>query len=154
MGLRRSLTPEDDQLEILGEELLLWCEEDVPKKERQHLFFSQWYSGKKNILRAQWKAMIQHPNFRPYYEQAASILGYKLVTGSIKEGLAHRFIRIYHADVREDDDEIAAAKNKSNNQAITGDEIIKAIREDMNARTKSQSLRGVPPVIESDLADK
>jgi len=154
MGIHRSLSPSDDELDALGQELIAWCLE-VPKKgEEKHALLPQWYSVKKHILRDTWKAIIKQPVFRPYYEEAQVLLGMKLIQGSVKEGFAHRFLRLYHADVREDDDAIAAAKNKANSQVLSGEEIIKAIREDMNARTKEQSVRGIPPAPEPDLAAK
>ena len=154
MGLRRALTPEDDQLQALGEEMIAWCLETPKKGEEKHIMFAQWYSQKKHILRAQWKAMIQHPNFRPYYEEAQIILGMKLIQGSIKEGFAHRFLRLYHADVREDDDEQAAARNKIKDQLSSMEQFMLEIREDMNARTKSQPIRRIPPAAGPELADK
>lgn len=148
MTRTRIMAPSDEELLKLGEDLLIWA------NKPDSLFMAQFYSCEKHILRKDWKNIIQRMPFVPYYEEAQIIIGTRHLTGALKEGIAHRFIRLYHHDVREDDDAVAAAKNKANSQVITGEELIKAIREDMNARTKEQSVRGIPPASESDLAPK
>lgn len=140
----RTVCPPDDELGKLGEELLSWA-----CASPEHLFMGQFYSVEKHILRKDWKSIVQNPLFLPYYEEAQMILGYKHATGALKDSIAHRFLRLYHHDVKSDEDEVAAAKNKANSNTLNAEEFIKAIREDMNARAKTESLRGVSSAIES-----
>ena len=105
-GRPRIIAPPDEELTILGEELLLWA------NKPDSLFMAQFYACEKHILRKDWKNIIQRMPFVPYYEEAQIIIGTRHLTGALKEGIAHRFIRLYHHDVREDDDEIRRKDNE------------------------------------------
>ncbi len=107
-GRPRVIPQTDEELILLGEDLLKWCEEDPLNNITFPLFHTT-----RGILRKEWRLIIQHDVFRTYYEMAQSLLGRNFVNGNIQSSIAHRFIRLYHQDVKEDEDEVASAKNKA-----------------------------------------
>jgi len=117
-GRLRTTTPPDEELVKLGEELLKWATADVPKKERPYRFrFAQWYSLKKGILDKEWDLMLQKPIFRGYYERARVALANRITDGTIKEGIAQRFMRTYCPEVKAEENETAKFKSDLQSKA-------------------------------------
>jgi len=107
-GRPRTTTPEPPELIELGKELLQWATEEIDPKERPYRFrFAQWYSLKKGILDKEWELMIAKSEFQGYYEAARVALSLRLTDGTIKDSLAHRFLRTYCPDVKREEDETA-----------------------------------------------
>ena len=48
--------------------------------------------------------MLDTPEFRPYYEAAQTYLADKWIDGTINHSIAHRYLRIYDPEVREQED--------------------------------------------------
>ncbi len=117
-GRPRTVSPQPEESVKLGEELVKWATE--PTKEWRCLF-QQWYSLKMGILRKDWKALVQRPEFMPYYEMAQAALAVKCVNGTMKDGFGQRYIRLYDRDLVEIENE-----NKDKND-ITAD--IRAIAQ-------------------------
>ncbi len=106
MARPRTAVPEKEELIKLGEELLKWATEEIDPKERPYRFrFAQWYSLKKGILDKEWELMIAKDEFKGYYEAARVALSLRLTDGTIKDSLAHRFLRTYCPDVKKEEDE-------------------------------------------------
>jgi|SRR5687767_4233748 len=104
----RTAVPEKEELIKLGKELVQWATEEIDAKERPYRFrFCHWYSLKKGILDKEWDLMVQKEEFRCYYEMARVALSLRLTDGSIKDNLAHRFLRIYCPEVKKEEDETA-----------------------------------------------
>ena len=103
-GRPRTISPSPEECELLGQELLQWATEQT---EEFRFRFPQWYSEKKHILRKQWKKIIETPEFRPYYEKVQSIFATKCLTDYVKEGFAHRYLRLYDRELVEDENEKA-----------------------------------------------
>lgn len=107
-GRPRTTTPPPEELIKLGQELLQWATEEIDPKERPYRFrFAQWYSLKKGILDKEWELMIAKPEFQGYYEASRVALSLRLTDGTIKDSLAHRFLRTYCPDVKREEDETA-----------------------------------------------
>lgn len=111
-GRPRESVPEKAELIELGKDLLAWAAEK--KKGELRARWCEWYSRKHFFIRAQWKHMIEKPEFRPYYESAQTFLADKWIDGTINQSIAHRYLRIYDPELKEheniDADEEAARK--------------------------------------------
>lgn len=103
-GRPRTVSPSPEECELLGQELLEWATEQTGEFRFR---FSQWYSQKKHILRKEWKKIIETPEFRPYYEEVQSIFATKCLNDYVKEGFAHRYLRLYDRDLVEDENDKA-----------------------------------------------
>lgn len=109
IGRPRSKAPEDDELEALGRDLVEWASEETDELRCR---YAQWYSVKQGISHAHWKAMIKHEIFRLYYEQAQTILSKNYIDGTIRDSIAHRFLRIYTPEVKEEENELLEFQHK------------------------------------------
>lgn len=56
--------------------------------------------------------MIKHEIFRLYYEQAQTILSKNYIDGTIRDSIAHRFLRIYTPEVKEEENELLEFQHK------------------------------------------
>ncbi len=101
VGKPRTVSPPSNDCVELGEDLVKWATEET--KEWRCLF-QQWYSMKKGILRKDWKALIQVPEFLPYYEKAQSALAVKCQI-LMKEGFGQRYLRLYDRNLVEEENE-------------------------------------------------
>lgn len=93
-----------EECDNLGKELVKWATEPTEEK-RTSLGF--WYSLEKGILRRQWKALIQRPEFLPYYESAQLALARKLHNDELEKGMAQRYLRLFDRDLVEEENEQA-----------------------------------------------
>lgn len=100
-GVPRSITPEKEELIKLGQELVTWATEETDELRCR---FSQWYCLKKGFIKSQWDLMRVKPEFTPYYESARVALGQKYIDGTINSSIAHRFLRIYCPEVKQEED--------------------------------------------------
>ena len=101
-GRPRTSIPEKEELIQLGQDLLAWAAEK--KKGELRCRWCEWYSRKHFFIRAQWKHMIEKPEFRPYYEAAQTFLADKWIDGTINQAIAQRYLRIYDPELREHED--------------------------------------------------
>lgn len=150
IGRPRTTTPCDEELVKLGEELIAWATEDVPLEQRPYRFrFAQWYSLKKGILDKEWDLMLQKEIFRGYYERARVALSNRITDGSIKEGLAHRFLRTYCPEVKHEEDdkfrneETLKSQLKAQEQSAVTDDQIKRHEDLMKTIKNLQSDRKI-----------
>lgn len=108
-GRPRTVTPEPEELEKLGKELLEWASKPLEEGEfpGHRCRFAQWYSLLHNILDKEWEYMIVKPEFKGYYEKARVHLSNRFIQsgheGQIKEKLAHRFMHTYFPETRKED---------------------------------------------------
>lgn len=103
-GRPRTSSPTPDECVKLGEELVEWATEET--KEWRCLF-QQWYSIKKGILRKDWKALVQIPQFLPYYEIAQAALAKKAIDGTMEKSFGQRYVRLYDRGLIEVENEQA-----------------------------------------------
>jgi hypothetical protein len=101
-GRPRTSIPEKEELIALGEDLLAWASEK--KKGELRCRWCEWYAKKHFFIRKQWKRMVDTEEFRPYYESAQVFLGEKWIDGTINQSIAHRYLRIYDPELREEED--------------------------------------------------
>lgn len=140
-GRPRTTTPPVNELIELGKELVKWATEEIEPKDRPYRFrFAQWYSLKKGILDKEWDLMVQKDEFRGYYEKARVALSLRLTDGTIKDSLAHRFLRSYCQEVRQEENQtsIFNADLKAEKEIQT-EEISKTDHE--NLIMENQALR-------------
>jgi hypothetical protein len=100
-GRPRTVTPKEEELIVLGKEMVKWVEENNP------LHISAWYSIKKGILEKHWKQYIEKEEFKGYYERAMRIIGQKYLDkeSNVREGVSQRWQRVYFKDLKEEEDE-------------------------------------------------
>jgi len=99
----------------LGEEMVAWVMEHQPVQ------LSEWYSLEQKIIFKDWKALIQRPEFLPYYEQARVIVSKHYIedTKRVRDGIAHRFLRHVCPEIRESDDEVSKQKKDDQKELMT-----------------------------------
>jgi hypothetical protein len=122
-GRPRTSVPEKAELIELGKDLLAWASEK--KKGELRARWCEWYAKRHFFIRAQWKHMIEKPEFRPYYEASQPYLADKWIDGTINQSIAHRYLRIYDPELKEHEDidaDVEAARKanalKSETKAI------------------------------------
>lgn len=100
IGRPRTVTPPDDELIALGEEMIQWVMENNPA----HL--SMWWGGEKFFTFKVFKNICDHPIFSPYYEEALRLVGYNyILKGSdIEPNVKNRWLRLYFKDLRDQED--------------------------------------------------
>jgi hypothetical protein len=101
-GRPRFVTGTKEELIELGKELVAWATEETDELRCR---FPQFYSLKKGILDKEWELIKDKVEFHEYYEKARVALANRFLDGSVKEGIAHRFLRIYAPEVRKDENE-------------------------------------------------
>lgn len=132
----RRVCPQDDELIELGEDLVKWATEP---SEDLRCRFAQWYSLIQGISDDHWKLLKVKPEFTRYYERAKAALANRFLDGSVCPSIAHRFLRIYTPEVKEEEDSTAdreAARTKeiastivdpeTHNQIVKLNEVLKS----------------------------
>lgn len=117
-GRLRTVSPPDEELALLGQEMLDWL-----YSHPETLHVRQWYSMHKHFTIAQWKQFIKHEIFRPYYDEALSIVGLKYLQKSsdVDPNVKNRWQRIYFGELRDSEDEdldAAAARSRTIAESI------------------------------------
>lgn len=113
-GRPRTVSLPPDEMIKLGEEMIEYIEtHDV-------LHLQEWYGIEKMILDGEWKAMIQIPEFLPYYNKAIKMVAKKYVdkNSNVRDSIAHRFARIYYQDLRQSEDEFVILKAQAGKKAL------------------------------------
>lgn len=114
----RTLTPEDPELEILGQELVDWAtyaDTEKPRKDDKRLHLKQWYALKKSFTKVKWDKMCEKPVFRAYYEKAQAALAIRYIDGTVNPSIAQRFLRLYFGDLKKEEDATAEFTAKLKN---------------------------------------
>lgn len=149
MGRVRTSSPDDEELEKLGQELVQWATEPTSEL-RYHI--NQFWLLEKKLSRESLKRARTNPVYRPYHDQAKAALANRYVDGSINPSIAQRFLRLYFDDLREEEDYQVRLKaelqrmqkEEDNEQRI--DEIRKALKE-------LESISGAEEPSESTMED-
>lgn len=100
-GRPRTLTPPPDAVVALGVEMIKYLE-----AHPNTLHLSQWYLGVKMITRDRWKKLIAKEEFGVYYEKALQIVGLNYLDkdSKVRDGISHRWQRVYFPDLRDQED--------------------------------------------------
>ena len=118
VGRPRTSVPEHDELIELGKDLVAWASDDSKEAKKEKRWrFCDWYAIKHGFVKKQWEHMQEKPEFRGYYEQARAFLGLNYMDGTINPSIAHRFLRKYIDDVKDEENEEAAYKASLTKQA-------------------------------------
>lgn len=123
-GRPRTLIPEKEELIELGKQLVEWASSPHKRGEPIRVRFCDWYTDQ-GFVRKQWEAFRDHPDFNWYYEKARSLMAIRYVDGTVNQSIAHRYLRMYDPELRDDEDLTAdkdairkASALKSETQAI------------------------------------
>lgn len=127
-GRPRSQCPEKNELIELGKDLVEWASEP---NQNKRLRFCDWYLPK-GFIRKQWEHMTEKPEFQWYYQQARAFLGIKYMDNTVNPSIAHRFLRIYIPEVKEEEDSTKAYESE-----LRSKEKITDINNDMAAAISS-----------------
>lgn len=111
-GAPRTVTPQSNELQALGREMLDWI------KKNQPIHIKQWYSFEKHFTYNQWKAMIKCDEFVPFYEEALGLVGMNYIDGTVDKSISQRFLRVYFKDLKEEENEEIDYRANSNAKAI------------------------------------
>jgi hypothetical protein len=104
-GGRPRKVPERDELIELGKDLVEWSKN--PNSWR----YPEWYT-QKGLIDTQWNAMILHDEFLDYYQTCRANLARRYIDGTINPSIAHRFLRHYVSEVKEEENEELEFKAK------------------------------------------
>ena len=113
-GRPRTAIPEKDELIELGKDLVNWASEQTEELRCQ---YAQWYCVKHGFIKKQWEHMREKPEFQCYYEQARQLIGLRYVDGSVNQSIAHRFLRVYVPEVKEQEDTKRRSESKERSRS-------------------------------------
>jgi hypothetical protein len=119
-GRPRSAIPEKDELIQLGKKLVEWASGKQKKGEPIRVRFCDWYT-EEGFVRKQWEHMREKPEFQWYYERARSILALRYVDGTVNQSIAHRYLRMYDPEVRDEEDKDKDADELRKAAALKGE---------------------------------
>lgn len=135
---RTASLPPKEMIE-LGKEMVAWVKKNNP------MHIKQFYSIHKKILFKDWDAMTQLPEFLPYYEQAMAQISLQYIdkTSSIRDSIAHRFLRLYFREVRNQEDEDARFEVmlKSENAEQVPESVVNSLECMLSLMRERQSAR-------------
>lgn len=100
-GRFRTVCPSDEELVVLGEELVEWVRQNNP------VHICEWYQFEKDITDNCWEVMIQKEVFLAYYKKALKMIGlnYLKEDTGIEPNVKNRWLRLYWKDLRKQEDQ-------------------------------------------------
>jgi hypothetical protein len=101
-GRPRTAIPQKDELIELGKDLVEWASEKHKRGEAVRVRFCDWYTDR-GFIRRQWEDFRDKPEFAWYYEKARSLMATRYVDGTINQSIAHRYLRIYDPELRDEE---------------------------------------------------
>jgi hypothetical protein len=120
VGRPRTAIPEKKELIELGEKLVEWASAKQKKGEAIRVRFCDWYT-EEGFVRKQWEHMREKPEFQWYYERARSLMALRYVDGTVNHSIAHRYLRMYDPEVRDDEDKTAEAAELRKAASLKGE---------------------------------
>jgi hypothetical protein len=101
-GRPRTVSFCEDDMMVLGREMVDY----VKRNKADILHLSEWYTIERGFTYKEWRTFILRAEFVPYYEQALKIVARKYLdkSSNVKDGIAHRWLRVYFADLKECED--------------------------------------------------
>jgi hypothetical protein len=119
-GRPRSAIPEKDDLIKLGENLVKWAIAKQEEGEAIRVRFCDWYT-EEGYIRKQWEHMREKPEFQWYYERARSLLALRYIDGTVNQSIAHRYLRIYDPELRDEENKDKDADELRKAAALKGE---------------------------------
>lgn len=126
-GRPRTLIPQKDELIELGKDLVDWASKQHKKGDPIRVRFCDWYTDR-GFIRKQWEEFRDKPEFAWYYEKARSIMASRYVDGTVNHSIAHRYLRIYDPELKDEEDKDAADNELRKASALKGE--ARAIEEE------------------------
>ena len=126
-GRPRSAIPEKEDLIKLGEKLVSWASEKQKKGDAIRVRFCDWYT-EEGYIRKQWEHMREKPEFQWYYEKARSLMALRYIDGTVNQSIAHRYLRIYDPELRDEENKDEDAKEVRKAVALKGE--VRAIEQE------------------------
>ena len=125
-GAPRTVSFSPDEMVKLGEEMI----EYILSNHKKMLHLSQWYSIEKMFTDKQWETFCDKAEFIPYYEKALKLVGLNYLdkTSNVRDGISHRWQRVYFKDLRKREDMDADAEAARKASALKSE--AKAIEEE------------------------
>jgi hypothetical protein len=93
----------NDELIVMGEELLQWMKDCDADKKCDVVHLSEWYSEIKRIDRDYWKdSVCSRPCFSSYYKAAMDWIGKRTMKNkNLSTAYGSRFLGIYFKEIRD-----------------------------------------------------
>jgi lipopolysaccharide biosynthesis protein len=134
-GRPRTATPTDDELIVLGQEMVEWVRMNRP------VHLNQWWLINKNINRKVWDSMRHNDKFFHYYDVALSMIGNNYIDkdSNVDPRVKDRFLRLYHKDLRDQEDADARFNASLKTEINTDESAVRAINRVMDYVAKAQS---------------
>jgi hypothetical protein len=108
MARPRTAIPEKQELIELGKQLVEWAAKQTKKTEPLRVRFCDWYTDQ-GFIRKQWESFRDKPEFLWYYEKARSLMALRYVDGTVNQSIAHRYLRMYDPELRDEENHDADA---------------------------------------------
>lgn len=119
-GRPRTAVPEAKELIELGKDLVAWASEKQEKGDPLRARFCDWYTDR-GFIRTQWELFRYKSEFIWYYERARTILASRYIDGTVNPSIAHRYLRIYDPEVRDEEDKDADATELRKASSLKGE---------------------------------
>jgi hypothetical protein len=113
-GAPRTISPPEEEMIILGKEMIKWIEDNDP----YHL--SEWHCVEKMMSQKEWERISKLPEFVPYYNKALRLISRKYVDGTVPPPIAQRWLRLYFKDLKDEENEEMRLKAEIDAQAREG----------------------------------
>ncbi len=126
-GRPRTAIPEKEEVIELGKDLVSWATKQTRKGEPIRTRFCDWYTDQ-GFIRKQWEHMREKPEFQWYYEKARSLMATRYIDGTVNPSIAHRYLRIYDPELRDEENIDADADAARKASALKSE--TKAIEEE------------------------
>ncbi len=137
-GRPRSAIPEKEELIELGKDLVAWAEEKIDDTQSIRVRYCDWYTDR-GFVRKQWEHMREKPEFQWYYEKARSLLSLRYIDGTVNQSIAHRYLRLYDPELRDQEDADARFNASLKTEVNTDEKAVEAINKVMDFVAKAQS---------------
>lgn len=125
-GRERIVSPDKATCIALGEQMVEWVKFNKPT----HI--SEWYSLEAHILNKDWKCIIQVTDFLSYYQEAMHYIALNARNGTLVPSIAHRFMSLYHIDLKDDEKETMETKAAINAKALVEEtKTLAMLKDDM-----------------------
>lgn len=126
-GRPRSVIPEKEELIELGKDLIEWASTQQKKGDPIRVRFCDWYTDR-GFIRKQWEEFRDKPEFSWYYEKARSLMALRYIDGTVNQSIAHRYLRIYDPELKNEEDKDADANELRKAASLKGE--ARAIEEE------------------------
>lgn len=118
-GRPRTAIPQKEELIELGKDLVEWASKTQQKGDPIRVRFCDWYTDR-GFVRKQWEDFRDKPEFAWYYEKARSIMASRYIDGTVNHSIAHRYLRIYDPELKDEENKDADDKEFRQATALKG----------------------------------